>query len=175
MHFLNPDNLVLGAGAGVNTGDILFQLLAFIVLLFLLRKYAWGPLMGIMKKREEHISNEINEAEKSRKEAQSYLDEQTAALKEARKEAQALIEAAKKQGEQQGEDILRAAREEANRMKESALSEIDREKEQAVQTLRNEVATLSVQIASKVITKELDEQAQQKLVNDYLKEVGEGR
>lgn len=174
MHILNPDSLILGAG-GFNAGDMLFQLLAFIVLLFLLRKYAWGPLMGIMKQREQHISNEINEAETSRKEAQAYLEQQTEALKEARKEAQALIESAKKQGEQQGEDILKAAREEANRMKEAALAEIDREKEQAVQTLRNEVATLSVQIASKVISKELDEKAQEKLVDDYLKEVGEGR
>ncbi|MCF6138903.1 F0F1 ATP synthase subunit B [Pseudalkalibacillus berkeleyi] len=171
---MNPETFILGAG-GFNAGDIIYQLFAFLVLLFLLRKYAWGPLMGIMKERESHISNEINEAEKSREEAKTYLDQQTEALKEARKEAQALIEAAKKQGEQQGEDILKAAREEANRMKESALSEIESEKEQAVLTLRNEVASLSVQIASKVISKELDEQAQQKLVNDYLKEVGEGR
>ncbi len=174
MQFLNPDSLIVGAG-GFFAGDMLYQLLAFIVLLFLLRKYAWGPLMGIMKKREEHITNEINEAETSRKEAQAYLDEQTEALKEARKEAQALIESAKKQGEQQGEGILQAAREEAVRMKEAALSEIEREKEQAVQTLRNEVATLSVQIASKVIVKELDEKSQEKLVDDYLKEVGESR
>ncbi|WP_257348299.1 F0F1 ATP synthase subunit B [Pseudalkalibacillus decolorationis] len=154
---------------------MLYQLLAFLVLLFLLRKYAFGPLMGIMKEREQHIGNEITEAETRRKEAETYLTQQTEALREARKEAQALIEAAKKQGEQQGEAILQAAREESNRMKEAALSEIGREKEQAVQTLRNEVAALSVQIASKVIAKELDEKSQEKLVDDYLKEVGEAR
>ncbi|WP_370529830.1 F0F1 ATP synthase subunit B [Alkalihalobacillus sp. AL-G] len=170
----NPGNLVLGA-AGFNAGDILFQLLAFLILLFLLRKYAFGPLMGMMRERERHISNEINEAEKNRKDAETYLKQQTEALTEARKEAQTLIEAAKKQGEHQGEDILQAAREEADRMKEAALAEIGREKEQAVQTLRNEVAALSVQIASKVIAKELDEKNQEKLVEDYLKEVGEVR
>ena len=54
---------------GFNSGDVLFQLVMFIILLALLKKFAWGPLMGIMKQREEYISNEINAAEKSRAEA----------------------------------------------------------------------------------------------------------
>jgi F-type H+-transporting ATPase subunit b len=172
VHFLNPENLVLGAG-GLNEGDILFQLVAFIILMFLLRKYAFGPLMGIMKKREEHISTQINDAEQDREEAKAYLAKQMEELKTARLEAQSLIEAAKKQGEQQSEDIVKAARQEAERMKDAAVAEIGREKELAVETLRNEVASLSVKIASKVIAKELDEKNQEKLINDYLKEVGE--
>jgi F-type H+-transporting ATPase subunit b len=162
-------------GVSVNTGDIVFQLLAFLVLLILLRKYAFGPLMGIMKKREEHIGNEIDAAEKSKIEAEAYLSKQTEELKKARVEAQSILEASRKQGEQQGESILAIAREEANKLKESALEDIEREKELAIESLRNEVASLSVKIASKVISKELDEQNQAKLINDYLQEVGESR
>lgn len=161
--------------ASVNTGDIIFQLLAFAVLLLLLRKYAWGPLMGVMKKREEHIAGEIDSAEKSRKEAESYLAKQTEELKAARVEAQSIIEAARKQSELQSEQIIATARDEADKLKESALAEIAQEKQLAIATLRNEVANLSVQIASKVIAKELDEKNQRKLINDYLQEVGEGR
>ena len=57
---------------GFNSGDVLFQLVMFIILLALLKKFAWGPLMGIMKQREEFVANEISKAEKSRAEATNY-------------------------------------------------------------------------------------------------------
>jgi F-type H+-transporting ATPase subunit b len=169
-------SLILGAATGgLNTGDILVQLAAFLVLMLLLRKYAWGPLMGIMKERQHHINNEISAAETSRKEAQNYLDNQIQELKNAKEEAKAIIDNAKKQGETQGEAIIAAARTEAERVKESAIADIASEKEKAVAALREEVASLSVMIASKVIAKELDGQAQEKLINEYLQEVGESR
>ena len=64
-----------------NGGDIVFQLVMFIILLALLKKFAWGPLMGIMKQREEHIADEINAAEKSRLEAKKLLEEQRESFK----------------------------------------------------------------------------------------------
>ncbi|MDM5201374.1 F0F1 ATP synthase subunit B [Fictibacillus enclensis] len=167
---------MLGAATGgVNGGDILFQLLAFFILMLLLRKYAWGPLMGIMKERQNFITNEIEAAEASRKEAEEHLAKQIEELKQAREEARAIIENAKKQGEAQGEAIIQASREEAERVKESALADIASEREKAVATLRKEVASLSVMIASKVIAKELDERSQEKLIQDYLQEAGEAR
>jgi len=169
-------SLVLGAaGGGFNGGDILFQLVMFIILLALLKKFAWGPLMGIMKQREDHIANEINSAEQSRVEAQKLLDEQRSLLKEARNEAQTLIENAKKQGDVQREEIITLARSEADRLKESAKLEIEQQKEKAVAAIREQVATLSVMIASKVIEKELSAQDQEKLINDYIQEAGEKR
>ncbi|MDZ5471812.1 F0F1 ATP synthase subunit B [Bacillus sp. 31A1R] len=169
-------SLVLGAaGGGFNGGDILFQLVMFIILLALLKKFAWGPLMGIMKQREDHIANEINSAEQSRGEAQKLLDEQRSLLKEARTEAQTLIENAKKQGDVQREEIITLARSEADRLKESAKLEIEQQKEKAVAAIREQVATLSVMIASKVIEKELTAQDQEKLINDYIQEAGEKR
>lgn len=176
---MSLDFLVLASAeaghAGINLGDIVYQLAAFIILLLLLRKYAFGPLMGIMKQREEHISNEIAQAEKSRQEAEKFAAEQSAALKNARQDAQELIENAKKLGEQQQKDIIEAAKAEANRLKESAVKEIQQEKDQAISALREQVASLSVLIASKVIEKELSEQDQVKLIDEYIKEVGEQR
>ena len=172
------DMFVLGAAAehsGINGGDILFQLVMFLVLLALLRKYAFGPLMGIMKQREEHIANEIGQAEKHHQEAKKLAEEQRELIKKSRQEAQDLIENARKLGEEQKEQIIAAARAEAERLKEAAKKEIEQEKEQAVAALRQQVASLSVLIASKVIEKELSEQDQAKLINDYIQEVGEGR
>ncbi len=166
---------VMGAGVGLNAGTMLFQLVAMLILLALLKKYALGPLLNIMKEREDHITGEITSAEKKHEEARKLIEEQQALLKEAREESHSLIENAKKLGEQQKEEIIKAARQEAERMKESARSEIIKERDQAVSALREQVASLSVMIASKVIEKELDEQAQEKLIQDYLKEVGESR
>lgn len=167
--------LPLELGLSFNGGDILFQLLAMLILLALLKKFALGPLLNIMKQREDHIAGEITSAEERNKQAQQLIEEQRVLLKEAKQESQSLIENAKKLGEKQKEDIIQAARAESERLKEAARTEIVKEKEQAVSALREQVASLSVLIASKVIEKELDEQAQEKLIQDYLKEVGESR
>lgn len=162
---------VLGASTGVfNGGDILFTLFTFAILLFLIKKLAWGPLMSVMKQREEHIANEIDSAEKSRAETKQLLEEQRQLLKEARTEAQTLIENAKKQGDVQREEIISLARDEANRLKESALVEIEQQKEKAVAAIHEQVASLSVLIASKVIEKELSVEDQEKLINEYIQE-----
>ncbi|MCJ8007924.1 F0F1 ATP synthase subunit B [Lederbergia wuyishanensis] len=167
---------VLGAeiaGVHFNGGDILFQLVIMIILIALLKKFAWGPLMGVMKQREDYITSEIEAAEKSRTEASNLLEEQKELLKEARLEAQNMIENSKKHGENQRQEIINIAREEAERLKELARIEIEQQKEQAVTALREQVATLSVLIASKVIEKELKEEDQQKLINDYIQRAGE--
>ena len=166
---------VLGAGAGFNGGDIIFQLLMFIILLALLKKFAWAPLMGIMTQREEHIASEIETAEKSRVEANQLLEQTRAEVKTARLEAQNTIENAKKLGEEQKAEILAAARAESERLKESAKLEIAQERDNAMNSLREQVAALSVMIASKVIEKDLSAADQEALINQYIKEAGEER
>lgn len=172
---MTTNALVLGAGAGFNGGDILFQLLMFIILLALLKKFAWAPLMGIMQQREEHIASEIEAAEKSRAEATQLLEQTRAEAKAARQEAQTTIESAKKIGEEQKAEILAAARAESERLKEAAKLEIATERDQAMNSLREQVAALSVMIASKVIEKDLSAADQEALINQYIKEAGEER
>lgn len=142
-------------GAAIPFGTIAYTLFIFLLLLVMLRKFAWGPLMGIMKEREEHVTNEIDAAERSNAEAKKLVEEQREMLKQSRVEAQELIERAKKQAVDQKDVIVAAAKEEAESIKASAVQEIQREKEQAIAALQEQVASLSVQIASKVIEKEL--------------------
>ncbi|QOY37238.1 F0F1 ATP synthase subunit B [Anaerobacillus isosaccharinicus] len=153
--------------------NAVYQLVVFLILLMLLKKFAFGPIIAMMQKREEHIANQITSAEKNREEAEKYLVEQREEIQKARTEAQSIIANAKKLSEQQTEDMIQSAKVEAERLKDSAIAEIKREKEQAVFALREQVASLSVLVATKVIEKELDDQAQAKLIEDYLKEVGE--
>ncbi|MDI2601479.1 F0F1 ATP synthase subunit B, partial [Listeria monocytogenes] len=81
-------------------------------MLALLKKYALGPLLNIMKEREEYNTGEISSAEKKNEEEKKLIEEQQALLKEAREESQSLIENAKKLGEQQKDEIIKAARQE---------------------------------------------------------------
>ncbi|MFB4213549.1 F0F1 ATP synthase subunit B [Shouchella sp. JSM 1781072] len=154
-------------------GSALYQLFAFTLLMLLIAKFALKPLMGVMQKRQDMINDQIDSAERNRKEAEKMLEDQKDELKQARVEARELIENAKKVGEQQGRDIVREAKAEADRIQQQALAEIRNEKEQAVTALREQVASLSVLIAQKVIEKELDASEQDKLVQEYLKQAGE--
>ncbi|MBP3039903.1 F0F1 ATP synthase subunit B [Bacillaceae bacterium Marseille-Q3522] len=170
------DVFVLGAEVGhFNSLDIVFQLIAFLILMLGLKKFAWGPLMGVMKKREEFVANEIDQAEKSRTEAAKLLEEQRSLLQEARKEASSLIEKARQQGDEQRQNIVEIANKEAERIKEAARADIELHKEKAVAAIREQVSSLSVLIASKVIEKELTISDQEKLIEQYLKEAGEDR
>ena len=139
-------------GASIPFGTIAYTLFIFLLLLVMLRKFAWGPLMGIMKEREEHVANEIDAAERNNAEAKKLVEEQREMLKQSRVEAQELIERAKKQAVDQKDVIVAAAKEEAESIKASATRNSTR-KEQAIAALQEQVASLSVQIASKVIEK----------------------
>ena len=100
------DNLVLGAGgASLNSGDIIATLVIFIVLMLLLKKFAWGPLMGIMQQREELVASEIKRLKKRAKNRTNFRRTKSL-LKEARTEAQSIVEGAKKQGELQKKKFL---------------------------------------------------------------------
>ncbi|RKD76088.1 ATP synthase F0 subcomplex B subunit [Sinobaca qinghaiensis] len=152
--------------------DPLFSIVTFIILLLLLRKFAWGPMMNMMQEREEKIADDIDTAENNRLESEKYLEQQKLEVDRAREEAQSIIESAKKTGEQQGREIVEQSRRESEQVKENALAQIQNEKEQAIAELREQVSTLSVMIATKIIEKELDEAEQEKLIEEYLQEAG---
>lgn len=158
---------------GFHLLDMLVMLLFFILLIYLVSKFAWGPVMDMMQKREEYVANEIEAAEKSRAEAEKASKEAVEQLQQTRQEAQQIIEDARNAGVKQEQDIVASAKKEADRIKEAAQEEIQNEKDKAIQALQDQVASLSVLIASKVIEKEISAQDQDKLIEEYIKQVGE--
>jgi len=163
-------NCVLGGFMVLDTVILLFF---FILLMVLVVKFAWGPVMDMMQKREDHIAEQIDVAETNRVEAEKASKEAAERLQETRQEAQKIIDDAKNAGQQQEQSIIEAARAEAERIKIAAQEEIRNEKDKALQSLQDQVASLSVLIASKVIEKEISAQDQDKLIAEYVKEVGE--
>jgi len=150
----------------------LITIFAFLILYWGLNKWAFKPLFGIMDKRREMIREQMNTADASRKQAEEAMSAQKAALDEARKEAYQIIEQARTTSNKQAEEIVLTAKNEATRLKEDAVKDIESEKNKAIAALRTEVGGISVQIASKIIEKQIDEKSQEQLVDQYLKEVG---
>jgi F-type H+-transporting ATPase subunit b len=154
-------------------GNILFQLVVFIILMLIVSKLAARPVLEMMKKRQDHIDQQLNNAEESQKQAQALLEEQRAELKKTREEASKIIESERKRAEQQANEIVNLAKERADRLIDDAKEEIETERVKAVASLRDEVAHLSLLLASKVLEKEVDKSTHEKAIDDFVKQVGE--
>ncbi|MCI3921409.1 F0F1 ATP synthase subunit B [Paenibacillus sp. TRM 82003] len=152
--------------------NILITVVSFAILYWLLSRYAFKPLFSIMEKRREIVMGELEQAEKDRKEAAALLAEQRKAIETARAEAKEIIENSRTMSTKSADDIVQAAKNEATRLKEAAVQDIVSEKNSAIAELRTQVGQMSVQIASKIIEKEVDSKSQEALVDKYLKEVG---
>ena len=151
---------------------VVYAIAAFLILYWLLNRYAFGPLFKMLEQRTEHIKQEIVSAEHNREQSEKLLAEQKAAIEQARKEAYDIIEQSRVTSAKQAEDIIRASRDESTRLKNEAMKEIEHEKNRAIVALRNEVSAMSVLIASKIIEKQIDETSQKEVIDHYLKEVG---
>ncbi|WP_232697900.1 F0F1 ATP synthase subunit B [Brevibacillus daliensis] len=154
-------------------GSMLFQFIAFLILLVIVRKFAVGPVTKIMETRRQNIASEIEAAEKNRKESEGFIAEQRRLLDEARQETKAILERASKQAQDEEARIKHEALEAAARIKAEATAEIARETEKAKEELRKQMAGLSVMLASKIIEKELDEATQKETIDQFLKQVGD--
>ncbi len=151
----------------------LWQLVNFFVLLFLLKKYLYGPVTEMLDKRSEKIENDLQEARKQREEAKELKEQREKELKEARQKAQKIVEEAEARGEERAEEIVSAAEEEAERIKERRMAEIEQARQDAADELRRQVSNISLQVAGKFLKEELDEQEHVRVISDYLEELDE--
>lgn len=147
---------------------------AFILLYLLLDKFALNKLYAVMEKRRELVLGQLEEAKKTREQATVFVEEQKAALKQARQEAFEIIEQSKQSSSKQAKDLLEQAKSDASRLKTEAVRDIESERNKAVEVLRAEIGSYSVDIASKLIKREVETNPaeQEKLVDQYLEEVG---
>ncbi|MFA4886330.1 MAG: F0F1 ATP synthase subunit B [Desulfotomaculaceae bacterium] len=154
-------------------GTVLAQIVDFIILLIFLRLVAYKPLVKILGDRSDHIASNIAAAEQERQEAEQLKAGYEADMRNARVQAQEIMQKATKVGEEQASGIIENAKNEAVRVKDAALAEIEREKQKAIAELRDQVATLSVLVAGKIINKNMTDQIQRNMIDDFIKEAGE--
>ena len=153
-------------------GLFFWQLLIFILLLLLLKKFAWKPILDSVNERESFIKNAMLEADKARNEMASIEESNQKVLKEARAEREALLKDARATRAEMIAQSKIDAQTEANKIIAQAQETIRNEKRAAVNELKNQVAQISLEIAEKVIDKELDNKNKQaELVDKFLKDV----
>ena len=144
-----------------HTAELIVGFIAFSILFFVLRKFVTPMFERAFAERTEAIKGGIERAEKAQMEAQRALTQYNEQLSRAREEAQTLREEARVQAAQISDEIRAKAQEEAARIIATAHSSIEAERQQAITSLRNEVGTLAVELASKIVGEALDDQARQ--------------
>ena len=154
-------------------GDFILIAGSFLLLIFLVKKYAWGNITSILDQRAEKISSDIDGAEEARKKAEELASKREAELAGSRTEAKTIIENAKETAETSKADILAEAKLEAGRLKEKANQEIAQNKAEALQSVKGDVADLTISLAEKILSKNLDSQAHKELIDQYIDQLGE--
>jgi F-type H+-transporting ATPase subunit b len=151
-----------------NTSLIFWEVITFLILLFLLVRYVYPPIRKQIQERQAEIERSIDEAEKTRAEARELLAEYRRQIEEARGEGRRILEEARKQAETQRERTKKDAREEGDRIIQRAREEIDRERESAVREVRREVADMVVQASEQVIGRSIDRDEHERLISQAL-------
>ncbi|BEL27338.1 F0F1 ATP synthase subunit B [Streptococcus pneumoniae] len=146
---------------------------SFILLLVLIKKFAWSNITGIFEERAEKIASDIERAEEARQKAEVLAQKREDELAGSRKEAKTIIENAKETAEQSKANILADAKLEAGHLKEKANQEIAQNKVEALQSVKGEVADLTISLAGKIISQNLDSHAHKALIDQYIDQLGE--
>ena len=153
-------------------GLIFWMSISFLIVVFLMRKFAWGPILSSLKERETSISDALNAAKKAKEEVANMTAENERILQEARNERDILLREARETKDQIINESRAKAQVEGDRLITLAREAITNEKMAAITDLKNQVAYLSIEIAEKMIRQKLSNDDQQKaLVQEMLKDV----
>ncbi|MBC7259379.1 MAG: F0F1 ATP synthase subunit B [Chloroflexi bacterium] len=158
---------------GINPVALLWQFIAFGLLVFGLYKLLYKPVLRMLDERAERIRKGMEDAAKAREMAERAQEEFEKRIAEARKEGQEIVAQATQMSEKLRQEILEQARAEAERMIQKERERLTQEREQAMSELRAQVADLSIMVAQKVVGVSLDENMQRKLIADFLREAGD--
>lgn len=152
-------------------GLVFWTTVTFVILLVVLRKFAWKPILTMVKEREQSIEESLAEADKARKEMEQLKADNDRILKEARQERETILKEAREMKENIIGEAKEKAGDEANNIVAQAREQIQNEKMAVLTDLKNQVAEMSIEIAEKVLEKELESKDKQStLVKDQLAE-----
>ena len=161
------------AFVGVNFWTALFILLNTLTIYFVAKKFLFKPVMKIIHDRQKEIDDMYAQAQSAQDSAKALEEEYQAKLASAQTTGDRLVKEAMERGKNREEEIIRQAAKEADAIREKASADIAREKKQAIHDAKNEISSLAMEIAGKVVGESLDAARQEKLVDSCLEELGE--
>jgi F-type H+-transporting ATPase subunit b len=163
-----------GGGGGlfsVDPGLFVWTIVVFLVVLVVLRKWAWGPILGALGAREAGIRGSIDDARSLREEAEKALEENRKQLADARRQSQEIVAEGRAAAERISREIEAKAREEGDRLLERARVEIGRERDAALREIRAEAVELALAAASRLLQERLTDDRDRALIERYLEEI----
>ena len=166
--------LAEGGGGGLLSIDATLlwaTIVVFALFAWILGKFAWGPLLKIVDEREKTIRDQVDSAQQAAAEAKDLLVQHQEMLKGAGREREEILQKAVKEAEQVRTDLVAKARADADLVVSKAREQMQREKDQAIAELRAQVADIAVEAASRIVKSSLTDEAQRKLVDDYIQEL----
>jgi F-type H+-transporting ATPase subunit b len=155
-------------------GLMFWTIVTFLALVWLLKRFAWGPLLAAIAEREAGLRAQGAAAQKARDEAEGIKGELAAHLAEAKAHRQEVLDRAAKDGEAVLAQFKSAAEEESRKLREKTAAELGREKDRLIVELRREVADLSVTAAERLLRRSVDPSVEKAVLDDFLKEIDKG-
>lgn len=154
------------------TSELAYAAFAFLVLLALMYKFAFPAVQKSMESRTQNIRDNLDEAERTKADAQNILEEYQRQLADAKNESARIIDEARQTAEQMRRDLMVRAEAEVNELRERTRSEIDAAQQRAIADLRTQVSELAIGAAEVVVQKNLDRETNRALVERYIEQVG---
>ena len=155
----------------VEPGLMIWTILIFILLLVILKKYAWKPLLQSLKDRELSIRDSVEKAEMLKQESEKILEQNRKLMAKADEDARKVIAESREMAEKLRNEIVSKTHEDTTRMLHQAKTEIEREKIAALNELKEEIANLAVQAAGKIIDENLDPEKQKKIIGNFINQI----
>jgi F-type H+-transporting ATPase subunit b len=167
--------LASGGGGGslldVNPGLIIWTILTFLILLIILKKVAWKPILTALDNREKEIEDSLNRAEQAKEDAQKILEENQTTLSKAEEESKKIIDQSREYADKLKEQMLKESKDQQQKIIEDASAEIERKKNAAFEELKNQIAEISINVAEKIMKENIDANKNKQIVNKYLSEI----
>ena len=155
----------------VTPGLYIWTIITFLLLFYVLAKFAWKPLLSMLEERESLIKKSLSDAETAREELQKINLESEAIITKARTEAQSILSDGKAAAEKIKDDTVAKAKEEASKIREEAKQQIKAEKDKAISDIKKEVVDLSLNVAEKLIKKNISEKDNASLIEESLEKI----
>lgn len=162
-------------GSLIDIKQVVTQIFGFLIFLFLIRKFAWGPVLQTLEARRAKIAGDLAEAERRKQEAAALRTQLEQELRTIDQQARQKIQEAVGEGQRIASDIKADAQAQARARLERAEAEIDAERAKAQKSLHEDMARLAVGGAEKILRKKLDEAEQRRLIGEFVADAGELR
>ena len=157
----------------IEPGTIIFTLINLLILFLFLRHFLFGKVNAVLESRQEEVQKAFDDAEKATAVAKQLEEEYNQKMLKAKEESAEIIKNATKKAQLRSDEIIVDAKNEAGSIVNKANSDIEREKKRAINQMKDEISDMAFMIASKVVEKEIDEKDNEKLIEEFINNVGE--